>query len=406
MKIKVPNKLIPVFTSDKRYIILHGGRGSAKSWTVADFLLLKGKERKRRILCTREIQNSIRDSVHKLLADKIETLGLDWFYKIQRDSITGLNGSEFIFKGLHRNEQDIKSTEGIDLCWAEEAHTASRPSLETLTPTVRKEGSQIIYTYNPTNEDDPVHEDYTLAGRSDTMIIEINYMDNPWFPEVLKAEMEYDRGNDPDKYAHKWLGKCVMHSDAQIYYGKWRIEDFETHEGVQFYYGADWGFSADPSCMIRNYVYDNTLYIDYEVFGWGVDIDSLPELFSKVPGSKENESIADSSRPDTISYMQRNGYPRMKKSQKGQGSIEEGISHIRGYKEIVIHPRCKNMIDEFRLYCYVLDKLTGLPTNKPQDKNNHGHDALRYSQEDIMKYKFAPPVNTNQRREKTRSKVC
>ena len=388
MLIEYPEKLHPLINSDYRFNVIYGGRGSAKSWTLADMLLSRGISSRKRYLCAREVQVSIKDSVHKLLADRIEYHNISHVYKVTDKSIIGLNGTEFLFKGLYRNINDIKSTEGLDGCWVEEAQSVSRPSLEILTPTVRKEGSQIFFTYNPTEETDPVHVDYNLKDRADTLKIEMNYSDNPWFPEVLRKEMEYDRNNDPDKYAHKWLGKCVMHSDAQIYFGKWRIEDFQSRDDVEFYYGADWGFSADPSCMIRNYVYDNILYIDYESWGYGVDIDRLPELFSKVPGSQENTSIADSSRPETISYMNRNGYPKMKSSIKGAGSVEEGISHIRSYKEIVIHPRCKHMIDEFRLYCYKIDKLTGLPTNKPEDKHNHGHDALRYSQEDIMRHRI------------------
>jgi phage terminase large subunit len=387
MDIEIPEKLTELFTTEKRYIVLYGGRGSAKSWTVADFLLAKGREKKRRILCAREVQNSIRDSVHKLLSDKIEQHKMNNFYEITKDRITGKNGTEFIFKGLFRNDQDIKSTEGIDLCWIEEAHSVSRKSLETLTPTIRKEKSQIIFTYNPTNDDDPVHVDYTLANRDDVLKIEINYSDNPWFPDVLKSEMEYDRGNDPDKYAHKWLGKCVMHSDAQIYYGKWKIEDFETPKDSQFYFGADFGFSQDPSCLVRCFLKENNLYIDYEAWGYGVDIDLLPELFSKIPLSKQNYITADSSRPETISFLKRNGYPKTKSSVKGIGSVEEGISHMRGYKKIIVHPRCKNMIDEFRLYCYKVDRLTGLPTTVPEDKHNHGIDALRYALEDIMRHK-------------------
>ncbi|MDD4689059.1 MAG: PBSX family phage terminase large subunit [Eubacteriales bacterium] len=387
MNLEIPEKLIPLFQTDKRYIDIYGGRGSAKSWTVADFLLAKGKERKRRILCSREIQNSIRDSVHKLLSDKILNHKLDYFYNIQKDRIIGKNETEFIFKGLHHNEQDIKSTEGIDIAWVEEAHSVSRKSLETLTPTIRNDNSQIIFTYNPTNMDDPIHVDYTLTERNDTLKININYNDNPWFPQVLKAEMEYDRGNDPDKYAHKWLGQCIQHSDAQIYYGKWKIEDFEAPEGIQFYYGADFGFSQDPSCLLRCYIKNNCLYIDYEVVGYGTDIDKLPELFSHVPLAKVNYITADSSRPETINYLRRNGYPKIKSSVKGTGSIEEGISHIRSFEKIVIHSRCKNVIDEMRLYCYKVDRLTGLATTVPDDKHNHLQDSLRYALEDIMRNK-------------------
>ena len=146
----IPDKLIPIFETDKRYIDLYGGRGSGKSWTVADFLLFQGQVRPCRIMCTREIQKSISDSVIQLLSDKIQANNLSSFYDIQKNAIYGANGTNFLFKGLRHNPNDIKSTEGIDYCWVEEAQSVSRSSLNILTPTVRKDGSQIIFTYNPT----------------------------------------------------------------------------------------------------------------------------------------------------------------------------------------------------------------------------------------------------------------
>ena len=381
-----PPKLRPIYYSDKRYICLDGGRGSAKSWSVADFLLAKGLEKKKRILCTREVQNTIKDSVHKLLSDRIDFYKLDNFYDIKNDSIIGKNGTEFIFKGLLRNINDIKSMEGIDYCWSEEAQSISRKSLETLIPTIRKEGSQIIFTYNPTNDTDPVHVDYKLSGRDDCLSITINYDDNPYFPEVLRKEMEYDRAHDIDKYYHIWMGQTVKHSEAQVFFGKWAIEDFETPEGVMFYFGADWGFSKDPSTLIRCFIKDRKLYIDYEFYGVGIEIDKLPDYFRQVPDSVKYPITADSSRPETISYIRRNGFPLIKSSIKGKGSVEDGIEFLRGYEKIIIHPGCKHTIDEFRLYSYVVDKMTGNITKKIEDKNNHIIDAIRYSQEDLMRH--------------------
>ena len=193
MNIEIPEKLLPLYTTDKRFIILRGGRGGAKSHGVATFLLTKTLSSKVRVLCTREIQRSIKDSVWKLLVDKIEMHGWNAFFDITDAAIVcKRTGSDFIFKGLHGNAQDIKSTEGLTYAWVEEAQSVSRRSLEVLVPTVRNPGSQIIFTYNPTLEEDPVHADYTLADRDDTLKIEINYPDNPWFPDVLRSDMEYD----------------------------------------------------------------------------------------------------------------------------------------------------------------------------------------------------------------------
>jgi PBSX family phage terminase large subunit len=216
MKIECPEKLLPLYETQKRFIAIFGGRGSAKSWGVADFLLAKGIEKTRRILCAREVQNSIKDSVHKLLSDRITFYKLDDFYRITDDKLEGLNGTEFIFKGLHRNPQDVKSTEGIDICWVEEAHTVSQASLDVLVPTIRKEGSQIIFTFNPNYEEDPVYADYIVAERDDVLKIQMNYTDSPWFPDVLRQQLEYDREHFPNKYLHVWKGMCVIESDEVI----------------------------------------------------------------------------------------------------------------------------------------------------------------------------------------------
>lgn len=385
LKLNIPKKLLPIFTTTKRFIVLLGGRGSAKSWAVADFLIIRAYKQQTRMLCTREIQKSIKDSVHKLLSDRIKALGLAPFFKITDQSILGKNGSEFLFKGLRHNPDEIKSTEGIDIAWLEEAQNVSRKSLEILTPTIRKENSQIIFTYNPTNDNDPVHEDYTLANRDDTLVIEINYNDNPFFPKVLYNEMKYDKRVDYDKYLHKWEGKCVQHSEAQIFFGKWIVDDFEAPNKAFFNFGADWGFSNDPSTLIRSFIIDKTLYIDYDFYEVGVDIDHLPSRFDQIPDSRNYPIIADSARPETINYMKRHGFPKIKGAKKGKGSIEDGITHLRGYEKIIIHPRCKHTITEFRLYSYKCDPHSGEISNIIQDKDNHLIDALRYSGEDLMR---------------------
>lgn len=217
LNIDVPEKLLPLYTTKKRFIDIFGGRGGAKSHGVATFLLVKALSTKSRNLCTREIQLSIKESVWQLLVDKISLYKWDSLFDITDKSIICTKtGSDFIFKGLHGNAQDIKSIEGIQYAWVEEAQSVSRKSLEILVPTVRNPDSQIIFTYNPTLEEDPVHVDYTLAGRDDTLKIEINWRDNPWFPEVLKADMEYDRKTNYGKYLHIWEGKCEQFTNEQI----------------------------------------------------------------------------------------------------------------------------------------------------------------------------------------------
>jgi len=389
LRIKLPSKLIPFVNSKYRYNVLAGGRGGAKSWGVADILVIRGYQEPLLILCTREIQNSIKDSVHKLLSDTIERRGLSSFYKVQKDSITGRNGTKFIFKGLHMNIAEIKSTEGIDICWLEEANGVRQYSLDILIPTVRKEGSQFFITYNPEDDNDPVHKNFFLTERDDVLKTFINYWDNPFFPDVLRKEMEWDKANDTDKYLHVWEGNPLTISEAQIFYGKWRVDSFEAPEGTTFYYGCDWGFAKDPACMVRCFIdWDKRiLYIDYEAYGIGVELDELAELFDSIPQSREFRVNADPSRPDTISYMKKQGF-NIKGADASKGSIKDGIAFIKSFKEIVVHARCKHMQDEFKLYKYKVDKITGDILPIIVDKHNHLNDSLRYSVRDLSKKKF------------------
>lgn len=217
MNIEVPEKLLPLYTTDKRFVVIGGGRGGAKSHGVGAFLLAKSHTGKFRTLCCREVQNSIKDSVWQLLVEKISLYGWERLFDItDKNIVHKITRSDFIFKGMYGNGQDIKSTEGIRYAWVEEAQSVSRKSLEILVPTVRQPDSQIIFTYNPTLEDDPVHTDYMLAERDDTLKILINWRDNPWFPEVLRSDMEYDKKVSMSKYLHVWEGHCEIYSDEMI----------------------------------------------------------------------------------------------------------------------------------------------------------------------------------------------
>ena len=390
--VKIPQIFVRLFNNDKRYTVLHGGRGSGKSHAVATFLIVKALEQPKRILCTREIQQSLADSVKKLLEDKISDLGLTAFFEVQHDKIIGVNGSLIIFKGLARNAQEIKSTEGLDYVWVEEAQNVSRHSLEILTPTVRKENSQILYTMNPTDAGDPVYVDYVLADRDDTLKIKANYSDNRYFPDVLVNEMEYCRRVDYDKYLHIWEGQCVAHSEAQVFYGKWVVDEVVAPENTFFYFGADWGFSKDPTALVRCFVKDNKLFIDREAYGVGIDTDKLPALFDTVEGVRNYPIIADSARPETISYLRQRGF-NIQGARKGKGSVEDGVSFIRSFEQIVIDHRCKHTIDEFRLYQYKTDKKTGLISTVLEDGNNHVVDALRYGLEPLMTKNKGATIN-------------
>lgn len=246
--VKIPSKLLFLLNQDMRYKVAYGGRGAAKSYAFADACIIKALQKPIRILCARQLQTSIRDSVHKLLCDRIGVLKLNGWFDITREAIRCKNGSEFIFKGIQNNIMEIKSMEGVSICWVEEAQSVSESSWEVLIPTIRKEGSEIWVSFNPDREEDATYQRFVIKPPKDCISVMINYMDNPWFPDVLRKEMEYCKEVDYGKYEHVWLGKTVINTDAQVYHDKFEMKDFETPEGVEFFFGADWGFA----CLVGN----------------------------------------------------------------------------------------------------------------------------------------------------------
>lgn len=216
-----PSKLQCLF-QPKRYKVLWGGRGAGRSWGIARALLILGVQRPGlRVLCARELQNSIADSVHKILSDQIAMLGLEGFYEIQRDRILGqglATGTSFAFEGVKNNINRIKSYEGIDICWVEEAVKVTRTSWGVLIPTIRKEGSEIWMSFNPEYDEDYTYQEYVVrADPRDMVVVHMTWRDNPWFPEVLRREMERDKVNDPDRYLNVWEGRTIQILDGVIF---------------------------------------------------------------------------------------------------------------------------------------------------------------------------------------------
>jgi phage terminase large subunit len=368
-----------------RYRVAYGGRGSAKSWQYARALLIHGLSTPLRILCAREYQASIRDSVHRVLADQIDLLGLSGFYTIQESAILGANGTEFLFKGLRRDIAQIKSTEGIDLCWVEEAEAVSDHSWRTLVPTIRKPGSEIWVTFNPALESDPTYQRFVTSPPERSVVRLVSYLDNPWFPAVLKEEADALLKADPEAHAHVWGGKPWARSDAQVLAGKWRVAEFTPGEGWQGpYFGADWGFAHDPTTLVKLWLHDGRLYVEYDVGGVQLDSDATARVFESVPKAREHVIRADAARPETIAEMRKRGF-RCEAAPKWSGSVQDGIQHLRTYTDIVIHPRCKRAIEEARLWRYKTDPRTEevLPALHPG--NDHVWDAVRYALAPLIK---------------------
>jgi phage terminase large subunit len=363
-----------------RYRVLKGGRGAAKSHSIARVMIVRAVSEPITVGCFREIQNSIRDSVHKLLSDTIVKLGLSRYFDIGVQYIKSTAGASFLFEGLHGNTNAIRSLEGLNVAWLEEAAKTSETSLEVLIPTVRAPGSELLVNYNPEDEADPVHQRFAINPPPHALVDHFTFEDNPWFPKELEAERTYLQRVDDDAYRHVWLGECRTHSDAQILKGKVQVEEFvpgPDWDGP--YQGNDFGFSQDPTAFVRCWIYKGVLYIEYEAHGLGVDIDKTAALFDRVPGARNYVTRADSSRPETISYMRAHGYPNMVGVEKWQGSVEDGVTFLRSFEAIKIHPRCEHTLEEARLYSYKVDRLTGDVLPEVVDRHNHCMDALRYA---------------------------
>jgi len=388
-----PNhKLYCLLHQKAPYKILWGGRASTKSWGVVEALVRLAASKAVRILCTREYQVSIKDSAHKLLKDTITRLGLDSWFHITKDEIRSRTGAEFIFKGLHNNEQGIRSTEGIDICWVEEAQSVSEGSWRSLLPTIRKDDAEVWVTFNLITTDAPTYQRFVANPPTDAIVVKLTYLDNPYLSARSRADMEDLKAKDFHLYEHVWLGEELKISDAIIFNRKYVVREFSPElwrKAFKVHYGADFGFANDPSTLLRYFPIEKDednkrrLYIEYEAYGTHIDLDDMPEFYDSVPGSRDWPIGADCSRPETISHLKRKGF-NIYGADKWDGCVKDGITHLRAFDEIVIHPRCVQMAEEARLYKYKTDpKVVDEYGNEKVlpiivDKFNHCWDGIRY----------------------------
>lgn len=380
LQIKTPSWAVPLL-KPSRYKGAYGGRGSGKSHMFAELMIEAHiLDANSRSVCVREVQKSLGQSVKRLLELKIQELNAGAYFEVQEAQIKAKNGQGLIiFQGMQNHTADsIKSLEGYDRAWVEEAQSLSQRSLDLLRPTIRKPGSELWFTWNPSKADDPI--DVLLRGEKppkDAIILPVNYDNNPWFPDVLKEEMEYDKRRDPDKYMHVWRGEYVRNSETRVF-KNWKVEEFDAPKDAIHRLGADWGFAIDPTVLVRCHIVGRTLYIDYEAYMVGCEISNTPDLFMTIPDAEKWPITADSARPETISHMRRNGFPKIMPAVKGAKSVEDGIEWLKSF-DIVVHPRCTHTIDELTLYSYKTDPLTGKILPILEDKQNHVIDALRYA---------------------------
>ena len=388
------------YLQPRRYKGLFGGRGSGKSHAFAELMIARlAREPDLMCVCIREIQKSLTYSAKLLLENKIRSLGLAHLFEIQKSEIRRIGGrGRIIFQGMQdHNADSIKSLESFNVAWVEEAQSISARSLKLLRPTLRAPGSELWFSWNPENEEDAVDAFLRPSGKTldpeRFLVTRVNWDQNPFITQTLIDEMEEDRATDTDYYLHVWEGEYNKKSKVQVFGGRWRIEEFEYNsvwDGP--YYGADWGFSQDPTVAIKLWIdwaeekdYKKRLYIEYEHVGYDLPLDSIAEQWiDGIPGIAEHVVKADCSQPQTIKHVKTSGrhkeraaIPKLKAAKKWSGSIEDGINYIKQF-DIVIHPRCEQTIKEMKLYKFK-ENRAGEILRVIVDAWNHSIDSIRYA---------------------------
>lgn len=338
-------------------------------------------------MCVREVQKSLNQSVKRLLEQKIRDLEVGDYFDIRSTEIRSRRGNGIIlFQGMADHTADsIKSLEGFDRAWVEEAQSISQRSLDLLRPTIRKPNSELWFTWNPQDATDPV--DAFLRGDNphpNSCIMRVNYKDNPWITTALQQEIDFDQKNNFEKYLHVWEGQYLQFAEARVF-RRWKVEDFETPRNAIFRFGGDFGYGGpDPTVLIRCFLEGRKLYIDQEAYQVGCEIEDTPALFLTVPEAEKWPITVDSARPDRIKSLRRKGFTKVYPAVKGAGSVEAGVEWLLNY-EIIVHPRCQHTIDELKTYARPIDKITGKVLPGLADKNNHVIDALRYACEAVRR---------------------
>lgn len=397
--VELPTEYKPLFETWWREAAVYGGRYSLKSHTVATSYIIKARMSKRRIGCFREFQNSIAESSHQLLADLIKKYGLDEFKITDKEIINTVTGSEFLFKGLHHNEQSIKSIEGLTDAWIEEAQTISEKSLEVLTPTVRLPGSQIVYTYNRLEEEDPIHKRLVLEGRPNTLVLNFNYdiaEKYGWLPQVIKDEIEDDKKKRPALYKHKWLGE--PNTQQGRIFKDWLLIDDIPHEARLVRYGLDFGYSIDPTVIVALYEYNGGYIVDEIAYQKGLSNKSIADIIKAQ--EKPAMVVADSAEPKSIDEIYSYGV-NIIGVVKGKDSVSQGLQYVQDQR-ISITRRSTKTYTAYLNYKWAEDK-EGKTLNEPDDTVHEWSNAM-----DAIRYGFdalRPKKKERKHREIKRSKL-
>jgi len=403
LKSKVAPPFYPVHNAIRNnthsQIWLKGGRGSTKSSFVAvEIILGIIQDPTANALCLRKVSDTLRTSIHENISWAINELDLqDYFItKVSPpEFVYKPTGQKIILKGLD-NAQKLKSIKVkkgyFKYLWFEELDEfGGLEEIRNVEQSVLRAGDVFteFLTYNPPNDVNSWVNDEAKAENSDRYVHHSTYMDVPahWLGKRFLDDAERLRRNNYDAYRHEYLGEIVGRADQIIFNGKWREEAFEISTAwPEPLFGADWGFSQDPTTLNKMYVYKDVLYISHEANAVGCDTVDVPELFDGIPESRRYKIWADSARPETISHVRKAGFS-IEGVEKWKGSVEDGVAFIRSFKEIVIHPRCKHTIKEFKTYAYKIDRLTKEILPDIVDANNHHIDAIRYGLSKVIQNK-------------------
>lgn len=390
-RLEVPAKLLPLLEGNNRYRVIHGGRGSGKSWTVARLLVLLAASKPIRVLCARETQKSIQESVHRLLKDQIEILGLSDKFDVQETRILGRNGSDFSFAGIRQQGiANLKSFEGTDIVWIEEAQVVTKRSWDVLIPTIRKPGSEIWITFNPELDSDETYERFVLSPPTGAQVIACNWSDNPWFPPELEQERIDWLKRDPIGYETVWNGKCRPAVEGAIYAqeidsllreGRVRNVPYDPLLKVHTVWDLGWNDSMSIMCVQRSaseiriidYIEDSHRTLDSYVmqlkdrrWNWGTDFIPHDGRSKDFKSGKSTEEIMQA-LGRTVSVLSRD-------------NIEEGIRLAR-----MLFPRCyfdtdktKGLVNSLKRYRRQVNQQTNEPGAPLHDEHSHAADCFRY----------------------------
>ncbi|ULJ66671.1 PBSX family phage terminase large subunit [Wielerella bovis] len=415
--LQLPDKMQPLFLP-KRYKVMYGGRGGGKSHSVAKVLLVLAAQKPLRVLCAREIQKSMRNSVHRLLKDQVSELGLHSFYTVLDNEIRGRNGSLFVFTGLQSHTVDsIKSFEGVDIVWVEEAHSVSKTSWDILIPTIRRENSEIWLTLNPKMDTDETYTRFIATPSDDTWLCEINWRDNPWFPEVLNQERLKDqRIKSREDYEHIWEGKPRTVAEGAIYqheiltlYADKRVTlvPYDPELPVHTVWDLGWNDCMSIGLIQRgvhdvriiDYIEDSHRTLDWYVaelekrpYRWGTDFlphDGRTRNFQT--GKSTEEMLRSLGRREVIVQT--------------ATSVEEGIKAAR-----MLFPKCffdkdktVRLLECLKRYRRDVNSKTGTAMKPLHDEFSHGADMFRYLAQAVpmmsstVTYEYSEPETTDWR---------